>query len=309
MPPRPLRDRPADALAEVYADAYRRLRALEDRLFDPAVWRRAARVRALQARILAEVDRLDRRSSAWVRYQLRDIWRAGGDEFARLLADSDVAARFGWTMLHREGLRAIQADTLNYVLAANAHIDRRARTAVRRIVRDETVRKITDGRTARQEGKLIAQRLRDELGMTRIPDRAGRLIRVDVYGETVARTQSAIAYNRAAITQAVQERVRWLEIFDGAGCGLSAHGLGADANGMIVDVETAAQFPLAHPRCQRAFSPRPDLGLARSRDGLAEDVERGAARGALPAVRGAGRRGQAARREQVLAGRRNARNP
>jgi hypothetical protein len=231
-----------------------------------------------------------------------DVWRAGATEMAQLLTDADVATRFAWTRFHREGLRAIETDTLHYLLPANEHIATRTRALVQRVVHDETVRKVLEGDTPRVEAQRIVRRLRGEHGITRIPDRTGRMMRVDSYGEMVARTQSALAYNRGEIVQAVSERVEWFEVFDGFGCGWTSHTDPDGANGSVRNVDEAAAFPIAHPRCARSFGPRPDLGLARSRDDLARRVEAAAREGATPAVVGAGTRGQAHRDEQRRAG-------
>lgn len=294
MPPRAARDVPTNALVREYEAALRRLTAMENQLLDPVNWRKLGRVRAIRARVLREVSRLDRTARAWVRDRLPDIYVAGAETM--LLANPDVAFRFQWSQFHREAFRAISSDTLDYLLTGNQHVATRTRDLVRRITHDETVRKVLDGDTPRQEAKRILHELRDVHGITKIPDRSGRLMRVESYSEMVARTQSALAYNRGAITQAVEDRVEWVEVFDGSGCGWSSHTDPDGANGSVRRVEDAAAYPIAHPRCLRAFAPRPDLGLARSRADLADRVEAGAARGATPALVGAGRRGQSVRR-------------
>jgi len=42
-------------------------------------------------------------------------------------------------------------------------------------------------------------------------------------------------------------------------CGLDGHDSSPLANGLIMTVEDAANNPISHPRCQRSWSPRPDL--------------------------------------------------
>lgn len=300
MPPRPARDGPADLLAAIYAQAFERLQVEEGRLLDPANWRKLERLRASQARIVREISTLDRQSQAWVAAEFPGIWRAGGTEFSSLMRDAGVASRFEWTQTHTAGLRAISGDSLKYLLDANANVTDRTRELVRTVVHDETVRKILDGQTPDHEARRIVNELRDTHGITSITTRSGSTMRIDSYAEMVARTQSALAYNSGALTQAVEDRIQWVEVFDGNGCGWSFHLDGDQANGSVRTVEDAAEFPLAHPRCQRAFGPRPDLGLARSRTDLAARAEAGAAKGATPALVGVGDRALAGRRGQIL---------
>lgn len=68
--------------------------------------------------------------------------------------------------------------------------------------------------------------------------------------ETVARTESAVAYSRGSILAYGDAGVKKVQVLDGdedAEC--------AAANGATWTLEEAAANPIAHPRCTRAFIP------------------------------------------------------
>jgi hypothetical protein len=52
--------------------------------------------------------------------------------------------------------------------------------------------------------------------------------------------------------------VQRMQVFDGADCGWTSHKNPDKAGGTLRTVEEAAQWPISHPRCRRAFGARPD---------------------------------------------------
>jgi hypothetical protein len=53
-----------------------------------------------------------------------------------------------------------------------------------------------------------------------------------------------------------------MQVFDSAGCGWTSHKDTDKATGTLRTVEDAAAWPISHPRCGRAFGPRPDATRA-----------------------------------------------
>lgn len=73
---------------------------------------------------------------------------------------------------------------------------------------------------------------------------------------TIARTETATAYNKGAIL--AYERsglVEEAECLDGGDCGLTSHDDPDKANGTIRSLKVAAQYPICHPNCLRSWSP------------------------------------------------------
>jgi len=76
------------------------------------------------------------------------------------------------------------------------------------------------------------------------------------YGDWASATTHALSsrlYNESYIQSAVDNGATKFIISDGDGCGLVEHNDPQQANGMIVDAETAEEFIIAHPHCVRTF--------------------------------------------------------
>lgn len=72
----------------------------------------------------------------------------------------------------------------------------------------------------------------------------------------VARTETAIAYNRSAILAFEKSGIiTKTKVLDAPDCGWTSHDDPDLANGKIVDFAAARLHPVAHPNCVRAFSP------------------------------------------------------
>lgn len=86
----------------------------------------------------------------------------------------------------------------------------------------------------------------------------GRWVNAAAYSDMRVATDSAIAYNTGALKGAAHAGVKWVQIHDGPGCGMSGHDSGGEANGQIVDLQTAMVNLISHPYCTRTFEPLPD---------------------------------------------------
>jgi hypothetical protein len=79
---------------------------------------------------------------------------------------------------------------------------------------------------------------------------------VQAWAEAATLAKSAVAYNAGALNRAREAGVRYMQVFDGAGCGWTSHKDPDKATGTLRTVEDAAAWPISHPRCTRAFAPR-----------------------------------------------------
>jgi hypothetical protein len=82
---------------------------------------------------------------------------------------------------------------------------------------------------------------------------------VQAWAESATLAKSAVAYNAGTLNWVREAGVRHVEVFDGFDCGWTTHRDVDKANRTVRTVEEAAEQPISHPRCQRAFGPRPDL--------------------------------------------------
>ncbi|MFJ4676923.1 hypothetical protein [Kitasatospora sp. NPDC088783] len=69
---------------------------------------------------------------------------------------------------------------------------------------------------------------------------------------------ATLAYNAGTLTVAREQGVHHVEVFDGSDCGWTSHPDPDKTTRTLRHVEDAAQWPIAHPRCTRAFGLRPD---------------------------------------------------
>jgi hypothetical protein len=113
--------------------------------------------------------------------------------------------------------------------------------------------------TDRQAAKALADRLAAEHRLTYVIYRNGARVPIRAWAEAATLAKSAVAYNAGTLNRTAEAGVRHVQVFDGFDCGWLAHTDLDKANGTIRTVEEAAQAPISHPRCSRAFGPRPDL--------------------------------------------------
>jgi len=86
--------------------------------------------------------------------------------------------------------------------------------------------------------------------------------------ETIARTETAIAYNKGALAYYKDNGIERVRVLDGAGCLPEGHEDGAappsdaegvqddaEANGQVWTGEEADELEVAHPNCIRSFAP------------------------------------------------------
>lgn len=83
----------------------------------------------------------------------------------------------------------------------------------------------------------------------------GRRYRPDQYAKVVLSADASRVRNFGIVRAAVAQGARALQVNDGADCGWTDHDDPQTANGMIVTFDQALSHPIAHPYCQRTFSP------------------------------------------------------
>lgn len=88
----------------------------------------------------------------------------------------------------------------------------------------------------------------------------GTRMPLGAYADMLIRTITARAYNAGTLQAARAHGVGAVEVQDGLGCQWpTGHGHPPAADGMVVSVGLAEEFPLAHPNCQRGYLLRPDV--------------------------------------------------
>lgn len=246
-----------DPIVTAMRDVQARLETEYSQIFtDPARARRRARIAALDTMIERELKRVEEQAGRWLADSLPPIYQLGAEQ---------IGLGFRFDQFHRQAVELIQTDTYDEVLAATTHM----RDDTKRWIRETTKRLQLEGEVEGLTQRQLARRLANlspkavtatglPLPITAVTYSDGSLRTLDDYGDMLFRTKSAVAYNDGTINRAAQLGFDTFRIRDGAGCGLTGHDDGSDANGMIVDAATARAFPISHPRCRRSFSPVDD---------------------------------------------------
>ena len=213
----------------------------------------AERLTELRDAALSMVDALNQSTAAWLgEPNLGLIYSAGAAK----------VPGFVWSGAHQAAVDIIAQDLMGQVLAKTAYVEQSAKEWAARESRRILGYKTTQGVPADTAARQFIRRLRAEFtarGMVGVRYRNGARHSFMEYGEMLIRTHSARAYNIGTLNAGRQARVQYFELLDGALCGLAGHNLPPLANGLIVDLRTALDWPLAHPNCRRSINPRPDL--------------------------------------------------
>ncbi|MGW1799205.1 hypothetical protein ACWCQN_25355 [Streptomyces sp. NPDC001984] len=252
----------AARVAAVLEDAWQRLAAEQAAVIaaigDNGRSRMVAdRLAQFQAAIVDFQRRVDAEARAFVARQLPHLYEEG----ARAAAQT-VGGHFSWTLIHTEALQSLASDSYADFLLRSQEEQRMAGAfyrAVREAARREVPLLAAGNTTALQAAKALADRLAAEHQLTYVIYRNGARFPVSAWAESATLAKSAVAYNAGTLNRAREAGVRWMQVFDGAGCGWTSHPDPDKATGTIRSIEDAAAWPISHPRCRRAFGPRPDV--------------------------------------------------
>ncbi|MFC1420047.1 phage minor capsid protein [Streptacidiphilus cavernicola] len=259
--PREVADRVAEALAAAWQELEdSRLSVLARILAGGGHWRLAhvlATIEEYKQAITEFSARVDEEAQAFVSRQLPYLYEQGAERVQ--LPDGGP---FTWTKAHSDALQSLAADSYGDFLRRSQEAQRMAEVwyrIARQAARETVPRTATGGTTALQAAKKLADRLGGR-GLNYVIYRNGARVPVRAWAESATLAKSAVAYNSGTLNRAVEAGVRFMQVFDGSGCGWTSHDDPDKANGTVRTVEEAAEQPIAHPRCLRAFGPRPDLG-------------------------------------------------
>lgn len=167
-----------------------------------------------------------------------------------------------WTLIHSKAYVSLATDTYADFLQRSEAAKRTSKAFAKKI-RDTAVEELpkiaAGGRTSTQGGRRFADSLISKYDILHVSYADGTKVPVDVYTRMAARTKSVTAYNSATLLESREQGNYFMEVFDGSGCGWTSHGSPDKANGTLRHVDDCEANLLAHPNCQRAFGPRPDV--------------------------------------------------
>lgn len=208
-----------------------------------------ARIRELATALNAELRMLDQAADRWLAGEFPEVFRLGAQQ---------GGLEFAWTGVSRQAMQALAADAHDDLLTATRYVRREVKTFIREAAKLRTRTTLLEGQTAKAQGRVLAQRLADR-GIAAVTYRNGARHGLGEYAQMVVRTKSAQAYNAGAFMSARDHGVQWMECYDGPACGLTYHDDPELANGLILPLDQAESWPIAHPNCARSWGPRPDV--------------------------------------------------
>lgn len=237
-----------------------RIQVEETTVFDrwpalTAVARRRA-LREMQARVLALAASAGEIARVSVAGVVDGAYRLGAGQTALTAGAAPV---FGGVDV--DAIAALSSDAYGDVLEATRHVQSSTKDLVRALARERIADKLVTGQTPEQASRLLRRDFEGR-GITAIVYKDGSRHGLGDYSEMIVRTKSAEAGQLGGFAQARTIGVEFMEIMDGPGCGLASHQDPRKANGLILPLAEAEQFPLSHPRCRRTTSARPDIDAA-----------------------------------------------
>ncbi|WP_328403943.1 hypothetical protein OHS70_34095 [Streptomyces sp. NBC_00390] len=265
----PLTPGDADAIAlrvaAVLEEAWQRLAAKQKRVLDmmerqPRGRHAVITLEEFKRAIEAFRREVDSEAQAFVRRQLPHLYEQGAQFAAR-----SMGLQFTWTTFHRDALLSLATDSYADFLRRSEEAERMASKfyrAARAAARREVPLLAAGNMTAKHAAKNLADRLAAEYKLTHVVYRNGARVPVRAWAEAATLAKSAVAYNAGTLNRTREAGVTHVEVFDGFDCGWTSHQDPDKANRTLRRVDEAAEWPISHPRCRRAFGPRPDrVGL------------------------------------------------
>lgn len=256
MPTTPLSEQTAEALSRLYALAEERMaRALTDALAG-AQTAKAGRIRELQRMVSDEVAALESASREWIARDLPAVYHAGAVAAAETVGSSTAP----FALLHRDAMQALAEQTWSDVLRSTRFLTRDTKATIRKLAEDQAARVLLGEATASKAGADLAAAVRESTDLLTIRYRNGSRHAISSWSDTLARTSTALSYQEGTLVQCEADGFEFLELFDGPGCCVGpGHDVGPFANGLVLTVAEVRANPIAHPRCARSASPRPDI--------------------------------------------------
>lgn len=255
-------------LLDLYETAERHLNEKWAQLVDnPNGAAGRARVQELLDSLARSRESVGASVQEWIRTTYPAYYAGGaGDMRVRMSGEP-----FQWAQPHRDAVGLLAVDTYSSLLAATDYEPDTIKATVRELARETAAETLLASQTASQGGRSLATKLKAQ-GIANVTYADGKKVSASSYASMVIRARTAVAYNAGGINQGVADGVEVFEISDGPDCGLASHDDDQLANGMIVDPDTAATYPISHPNCVRDFLPRPDLTPEQAQSGDAQSL-------------------------------------
>ena len=145
---------------------------------------------------------LNQYSSSWVREAINASYALGATEAVNGLTKLGVSASGvdAFSTIHRASIEVLVANAQSMLLNGTRFVGRQIEDAVRRASLDAVAMNQSVGGTLKQAKALLLKSLVEQ-GLNGIKDKRGRMISLDAYAATVARSTTREATNTATMNQ------------------------------------------------------------------------------------------------------------
>ncbi|MFC8447710.1 hypothetical protein [Kitasatospora sp. NPDC057223] len=249
----------AATAADALTDAWQRLAAAQTAVLVAFATRRRPEIGYALAQFTTAIRDFQRAVDTAV-HNLADQQLPAVYEQGASTAAATIGRPFTWTSSHQHALRALTTDTYTDLLRHSQLTVRRAGAfyrAVRTAARQHIPTAVT-GRTAVQAANALADQLAAAHPLDRVVYRGGARVPVRAWAEAATLARTAVAYNAGTLAVAREHGVQLVKVFDGFDCGWTSHPDPDKAVRTLRTVEDAAEWPISHPRCTRAFGLHPN---------------------------------------------------
>lgn len=230
--------------------------------------------KSLLKQITAELKKLNSKAKQWVDTAIPKSYRQGFEETNRDLRRMgiDIKGAETFSKLHTRAVSLLAANAYADLSDANTFVGRRIKDAIRMSGIDAVSQKVAQGSTVKQCKKnLIAELIRE--GINGIRDKNGRMISLDAYAQTVARSTTAEATNKATLNQLTElgyDLVKMTEHATSCPICLPLQGRvysisGKDKRYPPLNVAHSGPYANIHPNCRHRLFPYIEA--------LADDIE------------------------------------
>lgn len=160
--------------------------------------------RAILKQVNEELQKLDKQAREWAGEVIAKHYQKGIDEAMKSLKksgiDIDTVEPDSFAQIHKAAIEILAQNCFDQLHDANAFVGRMIDDTVRQASIEAAAQKFATGSTVKEMKKLLIQKLIEE-GINGIKDKRGRMISLDAYAETVARSTTREATNKAVLNQ------------------------------------------------------------------------------------------------------------
>lgn len=141
-------------------------------------------------------------SASWVQDAINESYSLGAQEAIRGLAAMGVSVNGveAFARLHQASVNVLVANTQSMLVSGVSFVGRQIEDAVRQAGLEAIAQKQATGSTVKEAARLVKERLVRE-GINGVRDKRGRMISLDSYASTVARSTTREATNTATMNQ------------------------------------------------------------------------------------------------------------